>query len=85
MHSASPNGWSELLINSVIFIFEFNYYSVPSQYAGEKIIAESDGKQLRILRGRKLITQHPLTAGKGQRFTIESHKPFYKQVKTVQY
>lgn len=76
----------ERVVNQSGHIFyEYNFYSVPHHYAGEKLIVENDGKNLRIYKGRKPITLHQLSSLKGKHFTEETHKPLYKQVKAVQF
>lgn len=76
----------ERVVNQSGHIFyEYNFYSVPHHYAGDKLIVENDGKNLRIYKGRKPITMHQLSSLKGQHFTEETHKPLYKQVKAVQF
>lgn len=65
--------------------FEYNFYSVPYQYAGEVLIIENDGQRLRICKGLKCIASHALSESKGRYITVETHKPLYKQVKTAQH
>jgi transposase len=76
----------ERIVNKLGHIFyDYNFYSVPHHYSGEKLTVEDDGKNLRILKGRKHITFHQICEEKGKYITIESHKPYYKQAKSIQF
>lgn len=65
--------------------FEHNYYSVPYEYTGQKLIVKSNGNILKIYKDQKQVAMHPINPGKGNFITCEAHKPPYKQYKNKEY
>ena len=66
--------------------FQYNYYSVPSEYANKEIIIKSNGTVIKIYDGLKQLTLHSIEQKQqGQYITVEAHKPPYKQRKSPEY
>lgn len=66
-------------------VFENNYYSVPYQYAGEKLIIKSNDNVLKIYKGQQQVAMHTIDKGKGNFITSEHHKPPFKKYKDKDY
>lgn len=65
--------------------FEHNYYSVPYEYTGQKLVIKSNGSILKIFKDQKQVALHSIDSGKGNFITCEYHKPPYKQYKNKEY
>jgi len=65
--------------------FEHNYYSVPYEYTGQKLIVKSNGNILKIYKDQKQVALHSIDTDKGNFITCEGHKPPYKQYKSKEY
>jgi transposase len=65
--------------------FGHNYYSVPYEYTGEKLVIKSNGNILKIFKDQKQVALHGIDPGKGNFITCENHKPPYKQYKNKEY
>jgi len=66
-------------------VFEHNYYSVPYQYVGEKLIIKSNDNVLKIYKGQQQVAMHTIDKGKGNFITGENHKPPFKKYKDKDY
>jgi len=66
-------------------LYQYNYYSVPSELAGQTMQVESNGSVLRISHHGKIYAVHVLHHGVGEFITQESHKPRCKQVSSPDY
>jgi transposase len=65
--------------------FQYCYYSVPHHYAGETVIVHSNGTMITVFKGAKELASHVISKKKGIFVTLDSHKPYHKQLKTDQY
>lgn len=59
-----------------------NFYSVPYQYTGQVLTLKVSDSLLTVYQQHQQVALHPLSAGKGEFITQESHKPPYKQSKS---
>jgi len=66
-------------------MYQYNYYSVPYEYAGEKLLIKNNGALVKIYKDQLLIATHMQCDGKGEYITREEHKPPYKQRKSKEY
>ena len=62
--------------------YQYNHYSVPSQYTGQEVDLRCNGSVLRISLNGDEIALHSIFHGTGEFITKESHKPAYKQKKS---
>ena len=49
--------------------FEHNYYSVPYEYTGQKLIVKNNGNILKIFKDNKQVVLHCINHGKGNFIT----------------
>ena len=65
--------------------YQYNFYSVPYQLAGEEVYAKSDGQLLKIYEKTREVACHPICKESGKYITQDAHKMPCKQHKSTQY
>lgn len=65
--------------------YQYNYYSVPHEYAGQELIIQCSGSVVKIFKDTVQIAIHALDQGQGEYVIKEEHKPPYKQKKSREY
>lgn len=60
--------------------YQYNYYSVPSQYVGKTARLESNGTLLRIYHKDTRIATHAIPAESGTYISMEEHRPENKRL-----
>ena len=65
--------------------YQYNYYSVPHQYAGQELVIQCSGSVVKIYKDNDQVAIHALHDGQGAYIIKEEHKPPYKQKKSREY
>lgn len=65
--------------------YQYNYYSVPYQYARQELVIQCSGQLVKIFKNNNQIAIHPLHDGQGAYVIKEEHKPPYKQKRSREY
>jgi len=65
--------------------YQYNYYSVPHQYAGKELVIQCSGSVVKIYWDNDQVAIHALHDGQGAYIIKEEHKPPYKQRKSREY
>lgn len=65
--------------------YQYNYYSVPYQYAGQELTIQCNGSVVKIFKDNTQVALHGLNDGQGAYVSKEEHKPPYKQRKSREY
>ena len=62
--------------------YRYNYYSVPSEYAGRQVNVQCNESLVVIYWEDQKLTVHALCTGKGHYITRDEHRPAYKRKKS---
>lgn len=80
-----PEVGTRLVYHDCHIYVDYNYYSVPFEFAGKNVDIELTDKMVKIFYNNKQIAVHPIAEGQGNFVTKESHYPKYKMMSSTQY
>ncbi|MEX0679783.1 MAG: hypothetical protein WD097_00235 [Balneolales bacterium] len=62
--------------------YRYNYYSVPSEYAGRQVNVQCNESLVAIYYENQKLTVHALYTGTGHYISCDEHRPAYKRKKS---